>query len=70
MADTFYSTLNPSGEFLASYHVLHRLHGIRKGVVKLQNIRQENVLGEEEFAKFYCKINVVRICNIVNNLGF
>ena len=35
VADTFYSTLNSCGEFLASYHVPH---GIRKGAVELQNI--------------------------------
>ena len=67
VADTFYFILNPSGGFLDIYHVLH---GIRKDVVKLQNLYDNrNVLGEEEYAKFYCKINVVRICNIINNLG-
>ena len=35
VADTFYTTLNSCGEFLASYHVLH---GIQKGMVKLHNI--------------------------------
>ena len=53
------ATLNSSGEFLASYHVLH---GIQKGVVKTCGNR--NVLGGQEFAKFYCKIKVVRICYI------
>ena len=38
----FYFTLNSCGELLASDHVLHR---IQKGMVKLQNIRQEKCFG-------------------------
>ena len=29
-----------------------------------------NILGEDEFANFLSKTNVVQICNISNNLGF
>ena len=41
-----------SDEFLASYHILQ---GIRNGVVKPQNIGQQKLWGEEEWAKFQHK---------------
>ena len=42
VADIFYYYFNSSGEFPVCYHVLH---GIRKLVMKLQNIRQKKCLG-------------------------